>query len=76
MINRVRLAFQVTFVLELVERISLQVVSRFYTFEFTQGEKDLTWPASEPSRADFKIWIKFISCIINTRSTLSHTLTP
>ena len=34
----------------------------------------MTWPASEPSKSDFKVWIKFISHILNARSILSHTL--
>ena len=74
MINRVRIAFQITFLSELVDGLTLQVKVQFSTFDFSHSEKDMTWLALEPSKSDFKVWMKFISHISNARSILSHTL--
>ena len=76
MINRVRIIFQITFLSELVDRLILQVKVQFSTFDFAYSKKDMTQPTSEPSKSDFKVQIKFISHISNTRSILSYTLSP
>ena len=46
MLNRFRLAFQVIFLSELVENISLQVKRQHHSFNFAIEDKDSSWPAS------------------------------
>jgi len=74
-INAVQLAYQLTFLSELVDKDTLLIQSRFSDLsELSKGDNKL-WPVSVPSKEDFVVWRKFLASIIVRDGTLSHTLT-
>ena len=70
-----RLAYQLTFLSELVDKDTLLIQSRFSDpSELSKGDNE-SWPVSVPSKEDFVVWRKFLASIVVQGGTLSHTLT-
>ena len=63
-INAVRLAYQLTFLSELVDKDTLLIQSRFSDpSELSKGDNE-SWPVSVPSKEDFVVWRKFLASIV------------
>ena len=74
-INAVRLAYQLTFLLELVDSDTLLIQSRFLDPSKLSKGDNKSWPVSIPSKKDFVVWRKFLASIVVRGSTLSQMLT-